>query len=297
MLPWILICVAVVSPAACAGAPDADTVRAASHIEALAGTIGRRPHGSPAAARARDYVSDELRKLGFDVRVQEVDAVHRERGLTARVRNVIARRDGDRREGIALVAHYDSRPESPGAADDALGVAVVIEAARHLIDNGPLAHSLFVLVTDAEELGLMGARGLVTDADVAGRVRAFLNFDGTGGAGSPIVFQATGGDLARAWASGAAVPDGGSFGAEIYRRLPNDTDFTVLSASGMPGLNVAAIEAVALGHTVDGYRRGHYNSSARRDSKRRKIAVPMARTSAAVPIRYTQLTRVGPRLS
>jgi hypothetical protein len=44
MLPWILICVAVVSPAACAGAPDADTVRAASHIEALAGTIGRRPH-------------------------------------------------------------------------------------------------------------------------------------------------------------------------------------------------------------------------------------------------------------
>lgn len=241
LLLWILLSLVVVAPVACAGAPDADAVRAASHIEALAGTIGRRPHGSPAAARARDYVSGELRALGFDVRVQDVEAVHPERGLTARVRNVIARHDGSRPEGIALVAHYDSRPESPGAADDALGVATVIEAARQLIDGGPLAHALYVLITDAEEVGLMGARGLVTDPEIAGRVRAFLNFDGTGGAGAPFLIQATGGDLARAWAAGAAVPDGGSFSGEIYRRLPNDTDFTVLSASGVPGLNVAAI--------------------------------------------------------
>lgn len=252
-MPWFLLLATafpLLSLLSCVGVtPDAGLARAQAHVEALAGTIGRRPHGSPAAAEARGYILDELRKMGFEARVQGVDAVHHARGLTARVRNVIAWRDGDRDEGIALVAHYDSRPESPGAADDALGVATSLEAARRLMDDGPLRYSLFVLITDAEELGLMGARALVTDPEVMRRVRAFLNFEGTGGAGSPTVFQATGGDILRAWASGAAVPDGGSFGAEIYRRMPNDTDFTVLTAAGLPGLNVASIGDAYAYHT------------------------------------------------
>ena len=34
------------------------------------------------------------------------------------------------REAIGLVSHYDSAPESPGAGDDGLGVAVALETAR-----------------------------------------------------------------------------------------------------------------------------------------------------------------------
>ena len=47
---------------------------ARAHVEMLAGTIGSRPIGTPENARARQYIVDQLRLYGFDVRVQETDA-------------------------------------------------------------------------------------------------------------------------------------------------------------------------------------------------------------------------------
>ena len=46
--------------------------------------------------------------------------------------------------------------------------------------------------------------------------------------------------LVAPWARRAPHPRGGSFGIEIYRRLPNDTDFSILKRQGIPGLNFAA---------------------------------------------------------
>ena len=225
---------------ACAAPPDPGLARARATIEQLAGTIGSRPLGSFADARARDYVAAGLREAGFEVRIQETDAVAPSVGVTAHVLNVIATRPGAERAAIALVSHYDYVPDGPGAQDDALGVATCLEAARRLA-AAPLHHALMVLVTDGEEVGLMGARGLVTDPDVATSVRAFLNFDGTGGTGTPVLFEAGPGrgDLLAAWARGATAPFGGSIGVEIYRRLPNDTDFTILKSLGASGLNFA----------------------------------------------------------
>ena len=97
---------------------------ARAHVSMLAGTIGSRPIGSEANARARAYVIDQLKLYGYDVRVQETDARRAELGRTAHVSNIIAALRGRRPEAIGLVSHYDSAPESPGAADDALGVAV-----------------------------------------------------------------------------------------------------------------------------------------------------------------------------
>ena len=47
----------------------------------LAGTIGSRPIGTPENARARQYIVDQLRLFGYDVRVQETDARRRDFGL------------------------------------------------------------------------------------------------------------------------------------------------------------------------------------------------------------------------
>ncbi|MEZ5318053.1 MAG: M20/M25/M40 family metallo-hydrolase [Vicinamibacterales bacterium] len=219
-----------------------DASRARAHVETLAGAIGPRPAGSPAARRARDYVEAQLRELGLEVRRQEIETVDPRLGLTAHVVNLIAWRDGDRPDAIALTTHYDSQPEAPGALDDALGVAVCLEAARALV-AAPMRHALFVIVTDAEEVGLMGARAAIQDEAVRTRVKAFLNFDGTGAAGRGILFEAGPGrgTPLDAWARGAADPDGASFAVEIYRRLPNDTDFTVFRTTGAYGLNFAPI--------------------------------------------------------
>jgi len=235
---------------ACSPVPDdVDPAPARAHVRALAGAIGARPHGSAAAIRARDYIARQLRAQGFDVRVQDTDSVDARRGLTARVRNVIACRDGRIDAALALVSHYDSRPGAPGARDDAFGVAVSLDAARQLA-AADLRHSLCVLVTDAEELGLMGARALVTDAEVAHRVVAFLNFEATGGAGPALLFEATGGSALEAWARASSAPEGTSLGTEIYARLPNDTDFTLLRALGIDGLNFAPIGDSYAYHTT-----------------------------------------------
>src|SRR6476620_2311504 len=88
---------------------------ARAHVGMLAGTIGSRAVGTSANARAREYIVDQLKQAGFEVRVQEADARRPELGTTARVTNIIATLAGSRREAIGVIAHYDSRPDAPGA--------------------------------------------------------------------------------------------------------------------------------------------------------------------------------------
>jgi Peptidase family M28 len=216
---------------------------ARAHIENLAGTIGSRPIGSPANARARAYIIDQLRLFGFDVRVQETDARRGSLGQTARVANIIAVKAGRRPEALGLLSHYDSVPAGPGAADDAYGVAVSLEAARVLGARSDRQWTLMVLVTDGEEADLMGAAALVTDRMVTDRLQAYINIEATGNAGPPFLFEAgpLNAWLVTPWASRAPRPRGGSFVTEIYKRLPNDTDFSILKQHEIPGLNFAIV--------------------------------------------------------
>jgi hypothetical protein len=229
---------------------DSGLGRARATIDHLAGAIGSRPVGSDAADRARAFVADALAGNGFTVRTQLATAVNEAAGTSARVANVIAVRDGSDRDAIALVSHYDSVPDGPGAQDDALGVATCLEAARQLSAAG-LRHTLFVIVTDGEEVGLMGARAVRQDAEVAARVKTVLNFDGTGGTGPPVLFEAGPGrgDALEAWARSAPAPFGTSLGLEIYKRLPNDTDFTIFKNAGVSGLNLAPVGNSYVYHT------------------------------------------------
>ena len=216
---------------------------ARAHVEMLASTIGNRPVGSPANARARAYIVDQLRLFGYEVRVQETDARRAEIGRTARVANIIASLRGDRREAIALVSHYDSQRSSPGGGDDAFGVAVSLEAARVLAAQSERQWTTMVLVTDAEEEGLMGAAAGLSDAQVRDDLAAYINIESIGSAGPAVLFQTGPGNawLVDAWSKFAPHPRGGSYAIEIYKRLPNDTDFTVFARHQIPGLNFASI--------------------------------------------------------
>jgi hypothetical protein len=237
-----LACLAVlVTATACRGRAETgfSLERAAKHIRMLGTAFGSRPTGSQADRQARDYIAAQLREAGFEVRLQ--DAVSdTSSGLSVPVVNIIATRPGRQREAIALVSHHDSRPESRGAADDGLGVAVCLEAGRVLAARPDPRYSLLVAITDGEELGLMGARVLKQTPEF-GAVRAFLNFEAVGTTGPARLFQAGPGNgwLAAAWAAAAPFPAGSSLYTEIYRRLPNDTDFSILKQTGVPGLDFA----------------------------------------------------------
>ena len=224
---------------------------ARAHVEMLAGTIGSRPVGTPANARARAYIIDQLKLYGYEVRVQDADARAAEFGLTARVSNIIGVLQGERREAFGLLSHYDSSPEAPGAGDDAFGVAVSLEAAR-LISARPRRWTTFVLITDAEEVGLMGAEALMTDREVTDRLQAYINVEASGASGSALLFETGPANrwIVRPWARHAPRPRGGSFAIEVYRRLPNDTDFSVFRRHEIPGLNFAIVGDSYAYHTA-----------------------------------------------
>ncbi len=52
------------------------------------------------------------------------------------------------------------------------------------------------------------------------------------------------------WAQRAPHPRGGSFALEIYKRLPSDTDFSILKRQEIPGLNFAPVGDSYAYHTA-----------------------------------------------
>jgi Peptidase family M28 len=234
----------VVAHAACSRpSPPFSEQNARVHVGMLADTIGSRPVGTDANARARAYIIDQLELFGFEVRVQSADGRRPSLGRTAHVSNIIAVRPGRRSEAVAVVSHYDSVPAGPGGGDDALGVSVSLEAARVLGARPDPNWSLMILLTDGEEVGLMGAAALMTDREISSRLQAYINLESIGASGPAQLFQAGPGNgwLLEPWLRAAPRPRGGSFITEIYKRLSSDTDFSIFSLREIPGLNFAAV--------------------------------------------------------
>jgi hypothetical protein len=278
-------CVAMVGGAGCAPQTPFSEQNARAHINQLAGVIGSRPAGSDANRRARDYLIEQLGFYGYAVRVQEADAQRAELGLTAHVMNIIAIIPGATPDALGLVAHYDSRATAPGAGDDALGVSVALECGRLLAARRDRRHSIMVLLTDAEEEGLMGAAALVRDPEVRSRLRAYINLDAAG-TDAPVSLFQTGprnGWIVELWARGVRSPRGGSYQAEVYARLPSDTDFTVIQRTGAPGLNFAAVG--------DGYTYHTPRDTPDRVTSRAILTMGAAAISAAEALDRAELTQ------
>ncbi len=228
--------------------------RAFAHVREL----GRapRPLGSPAHSEARDYLLAELRSLGLEPEVQEARMVARQeadRFFAVRVQNVLARLPGRASSGaLLLMAHYDSRPNTPGAGDDLAGVAAILESVRALGAGPPLDNDLIILLSDAEELGLVGARAFVERHPWASDVRLVFNFEGRGSRGAVTMFETRSGnlDVARGLRRAVPYPYASSLSYEVYRRMPNDTDFSVFREAGVQGLNLAFLGNHPAYHTM-----------------------------------------------
>jgi Zn-dependent M28 family amino/carboxypeptidase len=102
------------------------------HVEALAERIGERNVWHPEAlAAAARYIRDKLEDSGYEVRAQSFES----QGLTLQNLEVELPGDTAPREIIVLGAHYDSVLGTPGANDNASGVAALLEIARLLAGN------------------------------------------------------------------------------------------------------------------------------------------------------------------
>ena len=63
---------------------------------------------------------------------------------------------------VLVNAHFDSIPNSLGAADDGIGVACMLEVVRLLVRGSPLKRKIIMLFNGAEEWNHQAAHGFIT---------------------------------------------------------------------------------------------------------------------------------------
>ncbi|UCE77815.1 MAG: M28 family peptidase [Gammaproteobacteria bacterium] len=106
--------------------------RLRTHVDALAGRIGERNVWHPEAlAAAAGYIRATLEGAGYAVRAQSFES----EGLTLKNLEVELPGDTASQKIIVVGAHYDSVAGTPGANDNASGVAALLEIARLLAGN------------------------------------------------------------------------------------------------------------------------------------------------------------------
>ena len=230
--------------------------------------IARAPHpvGSAEHQQVQAYLVQRLAVLGLQPSLQSgalspaaVARIVKDGGDASALRavNIVGVLPG-RDPGlpaVALMAHYDSVPNSPGAADDATGVAAILEAVRAIKARGGVDRTLVVLLTDAEELNLDGARAFFSEHPLRDRIGAVINLEARGGGGRAMMFETGPGNAetiaryAQATRKATGGPSSNALAIFIYRLMPNGTDFTVAAGRELAGINLAFIGRPAQYHS------------------------------------------------
>lgn len=135
---------------------DVDPARLRQHVERLDEPRSRR-HAVAGMARAERIVAAELDRAGWRVdrrpfRVAGTDGVNLLASLPT----------SGHRPTYVVGAHLDTVPGSPGADDNASGVACLLELARVVPSLG-LGCDVLLAVFDEEETGLLGARAMAAE--------------------------------------------------------------------------------------------------------------------------------------
>jgi hypothetical protein len=223
----------------------------------LAFVLGdQRPH--PADTAADDLVRGKivtlLQSMGLKPIVRDQVAcneLYKARGVScARVRNVIAVIGPPTGKALLLNAHYDSVPMGPGASDDGIGVATLLEVAANLKDQR-LKRPVILLFNEGEELGLVGARAFLADP-LSRNVDSLINLEARGVRGPANMFETNHPDAAAIalYSRSVAHPVANSLGTDVYRLLPNYTDVNSFSERKWLTLNIAPIGDETRYHTA-----------------------------------------------
>uniref|UniRef100_A0A3Q3MCS3 Endoplasmic reticulum metallopeptidase 1 n=1 Tax=Mastacembelus armatus TaxID=205130 RepID=A0A3Q3MCS3_9TELE len=174
-----------------------------------------------------------------------------------RVTNVAVRLEpkGGTQHLMLANCHFDTVANSPGASDDAVSCAVMLEVLHSLANQStPFHYGVIFLFNGAEENILQASHGFITQHPWAKQVRAFINLEAAGVGGKEVVFQ-TGPEnpwLVQAYVHAAKHPFASVVGQEVFQSgiIPSDTDFRIYRDFGnIPGIDLAFIENGFIYHT------------------------------------------------
>jgi hypothetical protein len=220
---------------------------ALSHLE----NISKEVHhvGTEGHKNVQNYLLNELTKLGLEASVQTQTVINKKWVAGTTIENVLARIEGtENGKALMLLTHYDSNPNiAIGASDAGSGVVTILESVRAFLAKGEQPkNDIIILFSDAEELGLLGAKAFVDYHPWAKEVGLVLNFEARGSGGPSYMLMETNGKNSRMISefikANPSYPTSNSLLYSIYKKLPNDTDLTVFRESGnINGFNFAFI--------------------------------------------------------
>jgi hypothetical protein len=141
-----------------------------------------------------------------------------------------------------ITAHFDTyRQNNPGASDNASGIGVLLELARHFKEiEDELDCVVKFIAFGAEEIGIIGSRNyLYKNTDSLRQCELLFNIDDVGGNGSVVVEMTGGVSGIPATKCVSQIPEGVKAypweGVESYwRMLPGDDLLGIFTASNHP---------------------------------------------------------------
>ena len=228
--------------------------------------ISKEAHytGSEEHKTVQNYIVRELQKMGLETEIQIQTAINKKWFAATTTENILARIKGtEKGKALMLLTHYDSNPHSAlGASDAGSGVVTILEGIRaFLAKNKTPKNDIIILISDAEELGLLGAQAFVDAHSWTKDVGLVLNFEARGSGGPSYMLMETNGKnsklLSEFLKAKPNYPAANSLMYSIYKKLPNDTDLTIFRENAdINGFNFAFIGDHFDYHTAqDSYER------------------------------------------
>lgn len=218
--------------------------------------IARAPHavGTREHELVKNYIVTACQQMGLDTRIQNSTELDTKGNtlVAVGVNNIIAKIKGTKpRKSVLITAHYDSQPNTPGGADDGMGVVAMLETARAIKASPAMPHDVILVFTDGEEQGLFGAKALLKDS-VFENVGFEMNWDFRGNKGTILTYETNShnGWLIRQYAKGTKYPIGNSMGYEISKRMPNSVDFRYFRKAGVTGFTNGLVEGYSSYHSM-----------------------------------------------
>ena len=225
--------------------------------------IAQEPHSIfdvEAKGKVREYLTSELEKLGASTKIYEYKDVYVERTDSyADLQNIYAEVPGKSNSYIMLVTHYDSsrakryaeKDGSLGAADAGYGLSTILETLRVIKEsNIELENGIKILFTDGEEYGLLGAKQAVNEEEIFNGVNYLINIEARGTSGPAVMFETSPNNSAVVDLYTSTTKEFSySITPEIYRLLPNGTDFTVFLENNITGINISVLDGIENYHT------------------------------------------------
>jgi len=210
------------------------------------------PVGSPENKAIKQRIISWLADHGIAHEVQTGWGCADGWGYCSKVENIVATLPGDLDgPALALMAHYDSTPPTPGAGDNIVAVATILKTAKKL-QSRKHRNPIMLIITDGEERGLTGAEAFFSQHPLRQQVGALINLEGAVGNGPPLLFRVSGAskELIELYGIHSPQPLGSSLYNEVFKYMAANTDFAVPTRFGVAGVDIAKAGDESWKHTM-----------------------------------------------